>query len=64
MPDHLLVADRPAELVALLAVGDRVLEGAAGQAPRAGRGLGPGDVQPAEAVLEALALLLAEQAIA
>ena len=59
VPDRLLVADRLPELHPLLAVGQRVLERAAGQADRAGRGLGAGDVQPAQAVLEALALLLA-----
>ena len=59
VPDRLLVADRLAELDPLLAVGQRVLERAAGQADGAGGGLRAGDVEPAEAVLEALALLLA-----
>ncbi len=59
VPDRLLLGDRPAELHPLLGVDQGVLEGATGQADRARRGLHPRHVEPAEAVLEALALLLA-----
>jgi hypothetical protein len=59
VPDRLLVADRLPELHTLLAVGQGVLESPASQPDGARGGLGAGHVQPAEAVLEALALLLA-----
>ena len=59
--DRLVLPDRLAERLALLGVGERVVEGRLGDADRAGGDLHPAELQAGHELGEAAPLLAAEQ---